>query len=152
LANSKLTGFTAVSYFFTLNRDEPFLSLAIVVISIPQTWSAKHTLGLIVDKKKPWSLLKTSSDRSSGDLAPSTFHPDQLRRSVLLLRWLCTLLKNWWGSRDQMKSTPKRKTETSLMRLINEHRLFQPSGHLLVTIWARCRQLSFEHRWPKILI
>ncbi|WP_449288454.1 hypothetical protein, partial [Marinobacter salarius] len=26
LANSKLTGFTAVSYFFTLTRDEPFLS------------------------------------------------------------------------------------------------------------------------------
>ena len=25
LANSKLTGFTAVSYFFTLTRDEPFL-------------------------------------------------------------------------------------------------------------------------------
>jgi len=25
LANSKLTGFTAVSYFFTLIRDEPFL-------------------------------------------------------------------------------------------------------------------------------
>ncbi|WP_206768794.1 MULTISPECIES: hypothetical protein, partial [unclassified Marinobacter] len=24
LANSKLTGFTAVSYFFTLTRDEPF--------------------------------------------------------------------------------------------------------------------------------
>jgi len=23
LANSKLTGFTAVSYFFTLTRDEP---------------------------------------------------------------------------------------------------------------------------------
>jgi len=27
LANSKLTGFTAVSYFFTLTRDEPFLLL-----------------------------------------------------------------------------------------------------------------------------
>ncbi|WP_206768793.1 hypothetical protein, partial [Marinobacter sp. bablab_jr015] len=26
LANSKLTGFTAVSYFFTLTRDEPFLN------------------------------------------------------------------------------------------------------------------------------
>ena len=26
LANSKLTGFTAVSYFFTLTRDEPFFS------------------------------------------------------------------------------------------------------------------------------
>ncbi|WP_449288489.1 hypothetical protein, partial [Marinobacter salarius] len=28
LANSKLTGFTAVSYFFTLTRDEPFLCCA----------------------------------------------------------------------------------------------------------------------------
>jgi hypothetical protein len=27
LANSKLTGFTAVSYFFTLTRDEPFFCL-----------------------------------------------------------------------------------------------------------------------------
>jgi len=26
LANSKLTGFTAVSYFFTLTRDEPFFA------------------------------------------------------------------------------------------------------------------------------
>tara|TARA_R100000231_G_scaffold137945_2_gene115257 strand:+ start:1009 stop:1335 length:327 start_codon:yes stop_codon:yes gene_type:complete len=31
LANSKLTGFTAVSYFFTLNRDEPKISLAYAV-------------------------------------------------------------------------------------------------------------------------